>query len=66
MSTKSLIASLLFVALTVSCADYANNWTDREMPGTPLDKWSFSIDGQAWEDVVIPHTYHSIDGHSKE
>ena len=66
MSTKSLISSLLFVALTVSCAEYASNWTDREMPGMPLEKWSFSIDGQAWEDVVIPHTYNSIDGHSKE
>ena len=36
------------------------------MPGEPLDKWSFSIDGQSWENVTIPHTYNNIDGHSKE
>lgn len=36
------------------------------MPGKPLENWSFSIDGQSWEEVKIPHTYNNIDGHSKE
>ena len=66
MSLKSLIVPLFSLALITSCANYADNWTDRKMPGTPLEKWSFSIDGEMWEDVVIPHTYNRIDGHSKE
>ena len=36
------------------------------MTGKPLEDWSFSIDGNSWEDVKIPHTYNNLDGHSKE
>ena len=35
------------------------------MTGTPLTTWSFSIDGESWENVEIPHTYNNIDGQSK-
>ena len=72
MSTRVLLCSLLSLAVVVSCGqkqnakENENKWTDREMPGQALENWSFSKDGESWEDVTIPHTYNNIDGHSKE
>lgn len=32
---------------------------------TPLEKWDFSLDSSRWQQVVVPHSYNAIDGHSK-
>ena len=66
MSKKNLISAILALAVFSSCCERENSWTDRAMAGTPLTTWSFSIDGNSWEEVKIPHTYNNLDGHSKE
>lgn len=67
MSTRFILTSLAALAIFSACGNkYAENWTDRANPGQALKEWSFSIDGQTWEDVTIPHTYNAVDGHSKE
>ena len=65
MSKKILISAILALAVFSSCCERENSWTDRAMTGTPLTTWSFSIDGESWENVEIPHTYNNIDGQSK-
>lgn len=65
MSKKLLISAILALAVFYSCCERENSWTDRAMTGTPLTTWSFSIDGESWENVEIPHTYNNIDGQSK-
>ena len=65
MSKKFLISAILALAVFSSCCERENSWTDRAMTGTPLTTWSFSIDGESWENVEIPHTYNNIDGQSK-
>ena len=57
-----LLSALLLV---VSCAPKKAAWTDRPVSGKALVEWSFSIDGNSWEKVRIPHSYNAIDGHSK-
>lgn len=67
MSTRFILTSLAALAIFSACGNKdAENWTDRANPGQALKEWSFSIDGQTWEDVTIPHTYNAVDGHSKE
>ena len=66
MSKKLLISAILTLAVFSSCRERVNSWTDRAMAGTPLTTWSFSIDGESWKEVTIPHTYNAADGHSKE
>ena len=65
MSKKILISAILALAVFSSCCERESSWTDRAMTGTPLTTWSFSIDGESWENVEIPHTYNNIDGQSK-
>ena len=65
MLTKQSLASLLALTIISACTSKENKWTDRAFTGMPLEEWSFSIDGQTWEDVKIPHTYNVQDGHSK-
>ena len=65
MLTKQLLAPLLALTIISACTSKENRWTDRSFTGEPLEEWSFSIDGQTWEDVKIPHTYNNIDGQSK-
>ena len=65
MSKKILISAILALAVFSSCCERENSWTDRAMTGTPLTTWSFSIDGESWENVEIPHSYNNIDGQSK-
>lgn len=64
MLTKQLLAPLLALTIISACTSKENKWTDRAFTGMPLEEWSFSIDGQTWEDVKIPHTYNATDGHS--
>lgn len=67
MSTRFILTSLAALAIFSACGNKnTDNWTDRANPGQALREWSFSIDGQTWEDVTIPHTYNAVDGHSKE
>ena len=66
MSTKFALTVLLSLSLITACSEKNAEWTDRAFTGEPLEEWSFSIDGQTWEDVTIPHTYNATDGHSKE
>ena len=67
MSTRFILTSLAALAIFSACGNKnTDNWTDRANPGQALKEWSFSIDGQTWEDVTIPHTYNAVDGHSKE
>ena len=56
---------LLIILTALSCAAPESGWTDRKVPGIPLEKWSFSKDGQSWEEVSVPHSYNSLDGHSE-
>ena len=65
MSKKFLISAILELAVFSSCCEREYSLTDRAMTGTPLTTWSFSIDGESWENVEIPHTYNKIDGQSK-
>lgn len=64
MSTKLALTALLSLALLAGCGEKKTEWTDRAATGQPLEDWSFSIDGQSWEDVKIPHTYNATDGQS--
>lgn len=66
MSTRSIFISLVSLVILWSCGNKNADWTDRAMPGKALTTWSFSIDGESWEEVTIPHTYNAADGHSKE
>ena len=65
MLTKRLLAPLLALTIISACTSKENKWTDRAFTGMPLEEWSFSIDGESWENVEIPHTYNNIDGQSK-
>ena len=65
MLTKQSLASLLVLTIISACTSKENKWTDRALTGEPLEEWAFSIDGQTWEDVKIPHTYNAADGYSK-
>ncbi len=61
----------IFFTLVVlaSCSVRQNAWTDRDVPGRPLVKWSFLREGdpsKTWQDVRIPHSYNAWDGHSQE
>lgn len=29
-----------------------------------LTRWSFSLDSLSWHDVIVPHSYNALDGHS--
>lgn len=66
MSTKSILISLVSLIILLSCGNKNADWTDRAMTGKALTTWLFSIDGESWEEVTIPHTYNAADGHSKE
>ena len=59
MLTKQLLAPLLALTIISACSSKEAKWTDRAFTGEPLEEWSFSIDGQTWEDVKIPHTYNA-------
>ena len=62
---KHSLISLLALAMLVlaSCGQKAA-WTDRPVNGKALVEWSFSKDGETWEEVSIPHSYNAQDGHS--
>jgi len=59
---------VLSVILAVSCSNGSIKETvghaEREVPGTELTSWSLSMDGRTWQQVTIPHSYNSADGHS--
>ena len=60
----------LFMAL-IACASACSNrdaelFTDRHTCGKPLSRWEFSMDGNQWEQVNLPHSFNAADGHSKE
>jgi len=50
--------------LLPACKKSPSAWTDRDVPGKPLETWSFSLDGRQWEKVSVPHSYNAIDGRS--
>ena len=60
-----LSAVLFSIAILAACSAGHNGWTDREVPGQALEKWSFSLDGTSWKNVRIPHSYNAEDGHSE-
>ena len=62
---KHIFPFLAAVLLAWSCATpRAEN--ERFIPKgqKALTQWSFSKDGQSWENVTVPHSYNGIDGRS--
>lgn len=57
LSFTALTALVLANAISV-CAQQSGRWQ------TSLQQWQFSKDGTHWEQVMIPHSYNAVDGHS--
>ena len=57
---------LLWLALAAVSCSFEQSPSDRLNPGTPLSSWEFSIDGNNWETVTVPHSYNALDGHSEQ
>ena len=60
-----LLVALLACAASC-CSRDAAEYTDRYTGGKALSRWEFSIDGNQWEQVILPHSFNAVDGHSKE
>ncbi len=59
---RNTVAALLLLLL----AAYTAGASTRFIPcgQKALKKWEFSMDGQSWTEVSVPHSYNAADGHS--
>ena len=62
---KKATIYLLMLLSILSCSTPQAGWTDRKVPGIPLERWSFSKDHEQWEEVSVPHSYNCQDGQSE-
>ena len=67
MYMNKLFITVALLVCAVACSvPGASDYTDRFTGGKPVSRWEFSIDGNEWEQVVLPHSFNAEDGHSKE
>ena len=67
MRMNRLFLFMAFIACATACSNRdAELYTDRHTCGIPLSRWEFSMDGNSWEQVSLPHSFNAADGHSKE